>query len=167
MYHQHREGPKRSPFLVCTLRKWLGVEISSRAEAESLSDGWDINIHHEGQGGSKWNTWAPSNGSYCPVQVNYCHTALRQWVNQSQLEMNRLSRVSPSLAYYRNNIFIFLKRIVISSLPFLNTGWLFWEGKFYSSKAVSCHQLISCTSNKSIGFVLQVEMEHQATLTIV
>ena len=29
-----------------------------------------------GRGGSKGNTWAPSNGFCCPVQVNghYCHT---------------------------------------------------------------------------------------------
>ena len=29
---------------------------------------------------------------------------LRQWVNQSKLEMNRLYRVAPSLAYYKNNL---------------------------------------------------------------
>ena len=78
-------------------------------------------------------------------------TLLLSSINKA-VEMNISTKIALSLAFVGNHI---SERIVISSLPYLNTRWSFWEGNFYTTRAVS-HNLISFQNDKSSFFDLQV-----------
>ena len=82
-------------------------------------------------------------------------TLLLSSINKA-VEMNISTRIALSLAFVGNHI---SERIVISSLPYLNTRWSFWEGNFYTIRAVS-HNLISYKNNKSSFFDFQVALSH-------